>query len=82
MGIPPEAALPGAACILENGIQFRYLPLELYSADELDRLEYYPPAPPEREYTGTIEPRMGMQCRRGMGGGHPAWYVVWLKGAR
>jgi hypothetical protein len=80
MGIPPEVALPGAACILENGIQFRYLPLALYSADEIDRVEYYPPAP-EREYTGTVEPRMGIQCRR-MGGGHPAWYVIWLKGAR
>jgi hypothetical protein len=82
MGIPPETVLPGAACILENGIQFRHWPLELYSADELDRLEYYPPAPPEREYTGTIEPRMHAECRRGMDGTHPAWYVVWLKGAR
>ena len=82
MGIPPEAALPGGACILENGIQFRNWPLELYSADELDRLEYYPAAPPEREYTGTIEPRMHAQCRRAMDGSHPPWYVLWLKGAR
>ena len=82
MGIPPETILPGAACILENGIQFRHWPLELYGADELDRVEYYPPAPPEREYTGTIEPRMQAECRQGMNGGHPAWYVVWLKGAR
>ena len=82
MGIPPEAALPGGACILENGIQFRFWPLELYSADELDRLEYYPAAPPEREYTGTIEPRMHVQCRRAMDGSHPPWYVLWLKGAR
>ena len=82
MGIPPETVLPGAACILENGIQFRHWPLELYSADELDRVEYYPPAPPEREYTGTIEPRMHAECRRGMDGTHPAWYVIWLKGAR
>jgi len=82
MGIPPETVLPGAACILENGIQFRNWPLELYSADELDRLEYYPAAPPEREYTGTIEPRMHAQCRRAMDGSHRPWYVLWLKGAR
>jgi hypothetical protein len=82
MGIPAETVLPGAACILENGIQFRHWPLSLYSADELERVEYYPAAPPEREYTHTIEPRMQAECVRGMDGTHPAWYVLWLKGAK
>jgi hypothetical protein len=77
----PEGGL-GAACILENGLVFRHWPLALYSANELDRVEYYPPSPPEREYTSTIWPRMQGVCGRGHDGGHPAWFVVWLKGAR
>ena len=77
----PET-VPGGACILENGITFRHWPLEVYSADEVDRVEYYPAAPPEREYTGTIEPRMHAECRRAPDGTHPAWLVLWLKGAR
>ena len=77
----PETVL-GGACILENGIQFRHWPLELYSANEVDRVEYYPPAPPELEYTRTIEPRMHAECGRGPDGSHPAWIVIWLKGAR
>jgi hypothetical protein len=77
------ATLPDAVCILENGSRFRYLPLGLYSANEVDRLEYYPPAPPEREYTGTLERRMqGLACRKRGDGSRPAYYVVWLKDAR
>ena len=79
MGIPPKR-LPGGACILET--EFSSELAAECSGRELDRVEYYPPAPPEREYTGTIEPRMQVQCRQAMDGSHPAWYVLWLKGAR
>ena len=66
----------------ENGVQAQQWPLGPSSADEIERSEYYPAAPPEREYTHTIEPRMQAEYWRGMDGTHPAWYVLWLKGAK
>jgi hypothetical protein len=72
------------ACILENGIYPRWIPLYTYAASEVDRIEYYPSAPPEFEYTGTVEARMRMfpACGKTPSGGHPSYYVLWLKNAR
>jgi hypothetical protein len=76
--------IPDSECILENGITPRLVPLRIYSADEIDHLEYYPAAPPEREYTGTIAARMRIFpfCSSDRTGEHRAFFVLWLKSAR
>jgi hypothetical protein len=80
---PPDDTQPPNVCILENGIFARFIPLMAYVASDLQRVEYYPPSPPEREYTGTVEARMTHPaCKRGPDGAHPAYYVLWLKTAR
>jgi hypothetical protein len=69
-------------CVLENGVRPRLLPLSAYDADDVDRVEYYPP---DRDDTHTIEPRMSIlrPCMRDPQTGHiPAYYVVWLKNGR
>lgn len=81
-------------CVLENGIVGRWIPLSIYKASEVDRIEYYPATTSpgrDREYTGTVEARLSgvgisaehkWGCGRTPTGGHPAYYVVWLKSAR
>lgn len=72
---------PGAVCVLENGRTPKQMPLTAYGADQVDRLEIYPP---NTEHTGTVQSRMSsvVACmgdpatRR-----HPLYIVVWLKGA-
>jgi hypothetical protein len=71
-------SLAGGSCILENGITIRRWPGSVYSADELDRVEYYP----GDDYSQTIERRMPLDCTTGPNGHHPPWLIVWLKGAR
>jgi hypothetical protein len=75
---------PLMACVLENGITPRYVPISIYAANEVDRIEYYPAGPPEREYTGTVQARMRIypQCGKNDHGGHAPYYVLWLKNAR
>jgi hypothetical protein len=79
--------LTGLQCVLENGIQARYIPLGLYAANEVQRVEYYPAAlkiAEDREYTGTVEARVNRypQCAKNPYGGHAAYFVVWLNNAR
>lgn len=71
---------PGSVCVLENGRTPKQMPLAAYGADQVERIEIYPP---DSELTGTVQERMGslMACmgdfatRR-----HPLYVVVWLKG--
>lgn len=75
--------LPDDACILENGSKARLAPLRSYSAKELEALEYYPPSPPETEVTRSVSARFMSirQCAPSGSGDHPAYWVVWRKGA-
>jgi hypothetical protein len=81
---PGDPSMGDFACVLENGISPRFVPLRVYSANEIDRIEYYPASPPEREYTGTVVARMKIypQCGIQWDNSHPAYYVLWLKNAR
>jgi hypothetical protein len=73
----------GDACILENGYRPLRRPLRAYAASDIDMLEFYPAPPPETEPTNTILYRMtGVPGCDGNPGQHPAYYVLWLKGAK
>jgi hypothetical protein len=62
-------------CILLDGARFVQQPISFFSADEVERVEYYPAG---SELTGTLAPRMRGRCAA-WGGRHPPYYVVWLK---
>ncbi|MEO8624057.1 MAG: hypothetical protein ABI625_23460, partial [bacterium] len=74
----------GDACILENGYRPLTRPLRSYSASDVELIEYYPLAAHghETELTGTVVSRMTVAGCYGEFGSHPAYYVLWLKGAR
>jgi Carboxypeptidase regulatory-like domain len=81
------SGLPGEACILENGMTPTSRPLSSYNVDDLQLVEYYPPASPrggsETEHTGSVQFRMtGVPGCSGDFGQHPAYFVVWFKGAK
>jgi hypothetical protein len=83
-GVPPMP-IPGSACVLENGAVARLVPLDQYTADQVDRIEYYPPAPPEQDYTHTVANRLGIypQCAMDPANfSHPSYWVIWLKSQR
>jgi len=66
------------ACILINGKTPERRPLRVYSTDDVDLLEVYPPG---TELTGTIEARMtAPECKSISRFSHPTYYVLWLKG--
>ncbi len=79
-GIGSQA--PGDACILLDGITPVSRPLRSFSADDLEMIEFYPPTPPETDLTGTVADRMtGVPGCMGDRQSHPAYYVLWFKGA-
>ncbi|HEX5436793.1 MAG TPA: carboxypeptidase-like regulatory domain-containing protein, partial [Gemmatimonadaceae bacterium] len=89
-GTGPSIAItaPGSSCILVNGSQPMYEPLDAFHADELQAVEIYAPASdlipghPESDLTGTIASRMSVIPACGHLGNHPPYFVVWLKGAK
>jgi hypothetical protein len=75
--------IAGDVCILENGVRPLIAPLATYRSSDLEMVEYYPPSPPETDLTGTVAAHLSV--RRGcelFEGRHPAYYVLWLKGAK
>ena len=81
-----------ASCILVNGRDAVYRPLRSFHADELVAVEAYAARPTrfvtgqhqETDFSKTVEARMSSidACAHSLLGGHPPYYVVWLKGAR
>lgn len=68
----------GESCVLLNGRTPRTMALRVLSADQIERLEIYPP---NSEYSGTVRDRMGsVPGCRGFGDEHPTYFVVWLRG--
>jgi len=78
-----------SVCILLNGSEPLREPLRMFNASDLQAVEVYAPvtpmsdAAPESDVTRSIEARMRSipTCTPGIEGGHPAYFVVWLKGA-
>jgi len=76
---PLTGQLPsGESCVLLNGRTPRTMALRVLSADQIERLEIYPP---NSEYSGTVRDRMGsIPGCRGFADEHPPYFVVWLRG--
>jgi hypothetical protein len=76
--------IDGDVCILENGARPIKRPLRAYDAGQVETIEFYPATPPETEFTRTLEYRFAnvQGCAKDEMGNHPAWYVLWFKGAR
>jgi hypothetical protein len=72
--------IPGDVCVLINGVRGSRLPLRWFSANEVESVEVYPAG---SDWTGTIGARMGLVkgCEPGDGLSHPAYFVVWMRGA-
>ena len=72
-----NTVVPGDACILINGKDPVRLPLSLYSADDIELLEIYPPG---TELTGTVSWHFhGPPCEATSMLIHPTYYVLWFK---
>jgi hypothetical protein len=78
-----------SVCILLNGTQPLHEPLRMFNASDLQAVEVYAPVTPtadvapESDLTRSVEARLGSipACAPGIEGGHPAYFVVWLKDA-
>ncbi len=72
-----NTVIPGDACVLINGKEPVHLPLSLYSADDIELLEIYPPG---TELTGTVSWYFhGPPCEALSRIQHPTYYVLWFK---
>ncbi len=76
---PISFLIPGDVCVLENGVKGERLPLSWFRANEVERVEIYPP---NTDWTGTIASRMMSVngCAPDIYGHQPAYFVVWLRG--
>lgn len=75
MTVPPPD--PGFACVLLNGREGIYTKLELYSTDEIELLEVYPP---RTELTGTVSWYFhDDHCKTFSLLAHPMYYVLWFR---
>lgn len=73
----PAAGAPGDVCVLINGVRGEKRPLSWFSADEVERVEVYPP---DTDWSGTIGARMTPRECQPDGIHHPAYFVVWMRG--
>ena len=84
---PGNRNYPCEACVLVDGVRGYFRPINTFVVNDLDMIEYYPPAAGTRgetEWTGTVAERLShvnAKCR-GELGTHPAYFVIWTKGSR
>jgi hypothetical protein len=78
-GLPPTTG-PEDVCILINGVEPVRLPLSAFRADQVARVEVYAA---NSDFTRTIGSHMyGLRgCEPGDGFQHPAYFVIWMRGA-
>ena len=73
------SSIPGDVCILIDGTKSARMPLWVFHADEVERVEVYAA---NSDYSRTIGYHMNgvPGCEPVMGFNHPPYFVVWLRG--
>lgn len=80
LSLPALPPIPGDVCVLVDGVSPYRVPLSVFRADEVERVEVFAA---NGDWTGTIGARMEMVkgCETGPGLKHPPYFVIWMRGS-